>query len=497
MCLLHRSFRNHGPPLVLILGGFCLYLLLFSDVFTHSFVIYDDVAYVVRNSIVQEGLSVAGIRRAFTALNGGVSYWHPLTWMSHQLDTEVFGDFCGGHKLTNLILHFYNTLLLFTLLKRLRFSRFISVAVACLFLCHPLHVESVVWVSERKDLLCAFFEFLGLHSYVSYREAKSWKRRSAVYLWFGCALMSKPMAVTFPCLLLLIDYWQARTANKQGLAGWLTREILLEKVPLFLLSFVVSGLTIIAQDRLGAIPTLVELPLASRVANAAESYLIYAVKTALPFGLAARYPYPEDFPWWRILAGLTFFSFMSAWSLRAYRRHPTVMFGWAWYVVTLFPVIGLIQTSSQARADRYMYLPFIGIVLIACSAIDHWRAQLKGRAIEFGLVLIIGLYCGITRRQIAFWKDSRTLFQRALAVTDKNAIAHLGLAQSLNWNRDTADIRHHLNAAMELEPENAKVLEALARFYRYQGEHRLEQIFQTKALAWKSAENSLPEQPRQ
>ncbi len=469
-----------------------VYFVLYYGAFSHSFVAYDDLAYVVQNPYVQEGLSLRGFEWAFLSLNGGVSYWHPLTWISHQLDVEIYGDFCGGHKLTNILLHLYSALLLFAFLRRLSLSDFVCTTVACLFLLHPLHVESVVWVSERKDVLCGFFQLIAFHAYLSYWESRSWRRLAAVYFWFVCALMSKPMAVTFPCLLLIVDFWIVRTRGGSGGPRINhRRRLLLEKIPLFLLAIGVGCLTLLAQRHLGVVPNFEELSLSFRIANAIQSYFLYGILALFPVGLAAHYPYPTSFASWGVLSGLIGFTMMWTWSLKVRQQRPVVMFGWAWYVIALLPVIGLIQTSGQARADRYMYLPLVGLSLIGCSVLDRWRNRFRWKAIEIALSVIIGFYCWMTWRQVDFWRDSETLFCRALTVTEENAVAHFGLAQSLDWGAQQMAIEPHFLAALAIEPENPVLHTEVARFYRYQSKLLMERTHLEKALAWGATDVTL------
>lgn len=465
-------------------AGLCAYFLLFSDVHNHSFVAYDDLSYVVQNRFVRNGLSWEGVRWAFSSLNGGVSYWHPLTWVSHQIDVEIYGGDCSGHKLTNLFLHLYNGVLVYAMLRRLSHPAFVCYSVAGVFLCHPLHVESVVWVSERKDLLCAFFELLAFHSYLSYHENKRWKHYSGMCLWFACALMSKPMAVTFPCLVLLVEFWLRRSGGtKRGLgADW--ESGLSSVVPLFLMSFAVGGLTILAQRDLDVVPSLDELSLSYRFANAFTSYLIYSLQALVPLGLGPHYPYPRAFGPWFVLFGVTFFCAMSIWAFRAWRSDPVVGFGWAWYVIGLLPVIGLIQTSDQARADRYMYLPLVGLTLIGTSRVYRLHSRLPRGSAVCLVGMMFCFYSWMTWHRIGDWRDSVTLFSRALRVTENNAVMHFGLAQSLDWVNESELVLEHLLAAMEIEPENPHVHTALARFYSYEGRRRLERIHLEKAVAW-------------
>ena len=461
------------------------YISLFSGVLSHSFVAYDDVDYVVRNVNIRRGLSFDGIEWAFGSLNAGTSYWHPLTWISHQFDWALFGEHYGWHKLTSVLLHLYCSLLLLGMLRRLCHPWPVCVGVAILFACHPLHIESVVWISERKDVLCAFFSFLAFHSYLDFRETRNGANYARLCFWFSCALMSKPMAVSLPMILLLIDFWMVRLDElRGGKEGVAVMRLIREKVPLFCLSLVVGVITLRAQSQLGIVPNLEELSLAPRIANALESYLIYVQKTLLPFDLAIGYPYPETFSPWRVIAAIVFFVGMSAWSIRSWRSNLIVPFCWGWYVITLLPVIGLIQTSEQARADRYAYLALLGILLLLVSALYRcWSRDYRWLA-NGAMILGVLVSLVVSWRQIGYWKNSETLFRRAIQVSERNAMMHVALANSLDWERSGQEALSHLKTAMEISSDCFEAYEALAQYHRFVGESELEHVCLRKALYW-------------
>ena len=459
-------------------------LALFCPVKSQDFVGYDDGAYVTNNPLVTQGVSWKGLGDAFVTLNAGTSYWHPLTWISHQIDYALFGTEAGWHKLVNLVFHCHNSLLLFGLLYRLRPSIGFSLSVAALFAWHPLHVESVVWVSERKDVLSTFFGLLAFHCYLNYRAAPSFRRYGLLVLVFACSLMSKPMLVTFPVLLLFLDFWLPRTQTTGFQVPCQWRELLWEKGPLFLMSLGICVVTLVAQNDLNILATTVEVPVAVRVANALQSYWFYAVKLVVPLGLAVRYPYPTEFASFSVCWSLVFFVGVSAVAYKARFRCPYFGFGWAWYVVSLLPVIGLIQAGMQSRADRYTYLPLIGLCVAIVWGLDEWIVSRRRMVFSVIAVGVSLFFIPLTWRQIGFWKDSRTLFSRAVAVTEHNALMHRALAENLDWQQEPEEASRHYRLAMECPREDPGVYESAARFFRARRDLERELLFLRKALIW-------------
>ncbi len=354
-----RVVRHGKPPAARSLhSDFWIYLVLFVTTFAvyvqvrqFDFVNYDDPEYVSKNLHVREGITPAGIAWAFTS--GDSANWLPLTRISHMFDAQLFGMRSGFHHLTNVLIHALATLLLFAFLSRATHMRWPSAFVAFVFALHPLHVESVAWIAERKDVLSAFFWFLALWSYVRYAERPGLGRYLLVLLPFCLGLMAKPMIVTLPFVLLLLDVWPLRRAARFG-----------KKLPFFALSAAVAITTYLVQRSSGAVKALTVFPIGLRVENALVSYCVYLGKMFWPASLAVFYPYPLTVPVWKYtIAGLAIVS-ISALAVRLFRAYPYVAVGWFWYLGTLLPVIGLVQVGAQARADRYMYVPMVGLAII-------------------------------------------------------------------------------------------------------------------------------------
>ncbi|MCH6560979.1 MAG: hypothetical protein IH800_01000 [Myxococcales bacterium] len=399
-----------------------------------GFVDFDDFDYVVENPQVQGGLTLEGARWAWTTAHLG--YWAPLLWLSYMLDVELYGPGAAGHHLTNLLLHVANVLLLFALLWRSTRSLWASACVALVFAVHPLNVESVAWVTERKNVLSTLFWLLATAYYVSYRERGS---RSAYALLASCmllGLMVKATLVTLPIVLLLMDVWPLKAAR--SVRGLLRLGI--EKLPLLLLSAAASGFTYLAQREAGAISGFVQLSLGLRAENAIVSYVRYLGKWLWPSHLAVLYPYPSllGVDMWSALqvgAAGTALAAMTALALREARRRPYLFVGWCWYGVVLVPLIGLVQVGEQALADRHMYLPMIGLLIVvawgAADLVGRWRYGKPVAAAATALVVIACIAC--TRAQVSHWRNSLTLFERAVAVTDDNWVALNNVA----WYRAT------------------------------------------------------------
>ncbi|MHC4194038.1 MAG: glycosyltransferase family 39 protein [Planctomycetota bacterium] len=356
-------------------------LAVYWQVHNYGFVNYDDPAYVSENQNIKSGITWDSIKWALTA--GYAANWHPLTWLSHMLDWQLFGTDAGGHHLTNLFLHIANSLLLFTVLKRMTSALWPSAFVAALFALHPLHVESVAWITERKDVLSTFFWMLTVAAYLRYVERPSLGRYLLTLSLFALGLMAKPMLVTLPFVLLLLDHWPlgrfqlaqaVEDSDGQRLklvsvsSRWkMSYRLVLEKVPFFALSAISSVVTFIVQRSAGAVTPVEKLPSHIRVINALTSYLVYIQKMIWPSRLAMFYPYPDKTRlMWQAIAFAPFFVFFSVAAIFLMHRRKYLFTGWLWYLGTLVPVIGLIQVGSQACADRYTYVPLIGLFVDSC-----------------------------------------------------------------------------------------------------------------------------------
>lgn len=419
--------------LLLGLGLFALAFAVFASALGNGFVGYDDPDYVTGNWHVQNGLSWGGVKWAFTSFEA--ANWHPLTWLSHQLDAELFGLWAWGHHLTSLFLHALNGALLFVVLRKLTACTWRSLVIAALFAVHPLRVESVAWISERKDVLSATFFFLTLLVYGEYVRARGELHECggprphsgagrlcymSCLVLFGLGLMAKPMLVTLPFVLLLLDYWPLRRFRPGG-ERYAWRRALLEKVPFLMMAFIVAAVTIVAQGRGGAI--IENAPLASRMANAVFSYVRYIGKLLWPVDLSPFYPPPPSWPTALVLASALFCIGLVVVGGLTRRRFPWLLVGWLWFVGMLVPVVGLVQAGEQAMADRYSYLPSIGLLIMVVWWLELLVAQADSRGYGKQLatcaaaLTVCGTLAGLavlTRAQIRCWQDTRTLFAHAL-----------------------------------------------------------------------------------
>jgi tetratricopeptide (TPR) repeat protein len=401
---------------------------------------------VAANAHVRQGMTLAGIEWAFTSTEA--ANWFPVTRLSYMLDDQLFGLSSGASHLVNLLLHALAAIALFAFLARATRARWPSAIVALLFTLHPLHVESVAWISERKDVLSAFFWFLGLFAYVRYAERPGVARYLVVTAWFVLGLMSKPMIVTLPFVLLLLDFWPLQRPLGLGL--------LREKIPLFALSAIASLATYLAQRHSGAVGEFGAVPLGLRASNALVSYVTYIAKMFWPSGLAVFYPYPATIPPWQAALAAAALAAVTFAALRLWRRRPYLAVGWLWFLVTLLPVIGLVQAGGQARADRYLYVPMIGLAIaLAWGAADLLRRWPRVRLALAAAVLIACV--PDTRAQLAYWQNSETLFRHALAVTAGNDVAEHNLGDYLSGiPGGLPEAIEHLQASLRLAPNSAK-----------------------------------------
>jgi tetratricopeptide (TPR) repeat protein len=415
--VLHR----HGRTIALCLGLAAVTWLVFGQTLFHDFVNYDDGTYVYDNPIVTRGLTPHGLGWAFT--HEHARNWHPLTTISHMLDVQFFGAHAGGHHFTNVLLHTVAVILLFLILSDMTGAVARSAFIAAVFAIHPLHVESVAWVAERKDVLSAVFFMLTLGAYLRYAREPSLLRYLGTLALFALGLMSKPMLVTVPLVLLLLDYWPLGRISDRYTA----RQVLLEKIPFFMLSIASSVATLVAQG--GTVGALEPLPLFWRMSNALVSCVTYIGQTLWPANLAVFYPHPENhLPIWLIIFSVVFLAAMSVIVIRLRGERPYLLIGWFWYLVMLAPVIGLFQIGLQGHADRYTYLPGIGLYLMltwTVADLSIFRDRPQVLSVLAGIVIFV--FAGCAWIQATFWKDSATLWTHALAVTSNNDVAHTNL----------------------------------------------------------------------
>jgi tetratricopeptide (TPR) repeat protein len=440
-------------------------LLAYLPVARDGFVDYDDQDYVTENSVVQKGLTWTGIQWAFTT--GHASNWHPLTWLSHMADCELFGLNPGAHHLVSVLFHTANAVLLFALLLRLTGQLWPSAFVAALFAWHPLHVESVAWISERKDVLSTFFALLTLLAYTRYAQKRSTLDYALALVFFALGLMAKPMLVTLPFVMLLLDYWPLRrvltfnsaSCGNDAKTGQLSTalRLVLEKWPFFLLVLISCVVTYLAQYRGEAVMTFQRFPLHLRIANALIAYERYLGKTFWPSDLAILYPLPNHLSWIRAMAS-TAIGLLGgiSWLIwRIHRQYPYLLVGWLWFLGTLVPVIGLVQVGIAAMADRYTYFPLIGVFIAVtfgvCDLAGRFQFPKAAVAVAAGLTLAGCLV--LTENQLRYWRDSETLFVHALAVTKDNHVAHVDLGVALELKGELNEALAEYRIAEQLAPE--------------------------------------------
>ena len=484
-------------------------LLVYQPVVRNQFVNFDDDRYITENSHVRAGLNGTTLKWAFTTFE--FSNWHPLTWLSHTLDFQLFQLNPAGHHYENVLLHALNALLLFWLLRRATGSLWASLMVAALFALHPVNVETVAWASERKNVLSMFFFLLGLQAYTAYARRPAVGRYLAVAGLFALGLMAKPQIITFPFVLLLWDYWplgriagrvlpaspshdsaQIEDSAQNGNPApsrplvWLV----LEKIPLLVLAAISAVLTVRAQAAGGALhpvngvlQSAIGYSPATRFANAVVAYVRYLGKAAWPSDLAVLYPHPgTGLPLWQVVVSAILLLIITAFAVRA-RRQPYLAVGWFWFLGTLVPMIGLVQVGSQAMADRYAYLPFIGLFLMATwaatGAVKTGLAKKKkvpGLRLNAWLavpaIAVLIAFSAVTYRQIGYWHDSETLWTHALAVTENNFVAHDKLADLLISQGRVEEAFQHYQAAVEIFPADVPANLNIGVYYHAQGNLR-------------------------
>jgi protein O-mannosyl-transferase len=423
---------------------------IYLQVSGHRFINFDDIGYIVENRMVQGGLSWAGLRYALTTFD--CSNWHPLTWLAHMVDCSLWGDWAGGHLLGNAALHLATTLLVFLFFRRNTGRFWPSFWVALVFGVHPAHVESVAWASEKKDVLCAFLVLATLLAYGEYaKRGRRWGWWGALGC-FALALMAKPMAVTVPCLLLVLDFWPLRR-DAAGATAFPAR-LVLEKVPFFLLSGIGCYLTLLAQR--GAMLTGEGIPWAARLSNAVVSYWKYVAKLLVPANLSFFYPFPERPPLALALLAAAGLLAVTAAAFALRRKRPYLLSGWFWFAGLLVPVIGLVQVGVQSMADRYTYLPSIGLSVAVVWPLDalatHRRRIL---AVTLAGCALCGVYAVGAWRQVGYWKDNEALYRRALAVNSANSEAWFNIALHFHREKRFSQAERCYRSGLTIRPDDA------------------------------------------
>ena len=476
-----------------------LIFIIYNQVLHFGFANIDDSVYVTQNSHVLGGLSAEGLKWAFTSMFAG--FWHPITWLSLMLDAQIYGSWAGGYHLTNLLLHVVSSLMLFMIFHRMTGSFWRSGFVAVLFALHPLHVESVAWIGERKDVLSAFWGMLTIYAYIYYAERPGIKRYLLFFIFFFLGLMSKPMLVTMPFLLLLLDYWpldriffrvkssEIITSDKKGFVipkPASIRRVILEKIPLFILIIPISIVTFFAERKFGALPTMESFPLDMRIYNALISYIRYIEKTILPINLSVYYPHPGIWPVWQVISAGSMMILLSVFVFRKINRYPYLTVGWLWYVGTLVPVIGLIQVGPCSMADRYTYIPIIGLfIMFAWGVPDLVRRWPHKKAVlSFSALLLIIIFSVLSWQRCKLWGDNFSLWDDVLKkynissignIKEKGRIAFaynfrgLGYAEKGNYRLAMEDY----NVALKIDSQYGEALNNRANAYGMIGQNDL------------------------
>ena len=434
-------------------------LAVYAQVANHQFIAFDDQLYIRNNPMVTAGLTWKGIAWALTTFHD--SNWHPLAWIAHMVDVEIFGLDAGRHLLVNVLIHVANSVLLFLFLKRVTHARWPSAVVAALFALHPLHVESVAWAIERKDTLSTFFGLIALLAYARYVNAPSPTRYALVALWLGLGLMAKPMLVTWPFVLLLLDYWPFRRVEwrpADGMArfakAW--RPLVREKLPLIGLAAASMVLTWMAQRNVGSGQMIFDAPLALRIPNALVSFSQYIFLTFWPANLGIYYPFaPTAPPIWRLAVAVITLAVITVIALRNAEKRPPVLVGWLWFIGTFLPVIGLVPIGiGQAMADRYYYVPsiglFVSLVFGVAELASTWRIGRRSMVAVTTITLI--LLAGVTAVQASRWRDTDTLFQHTLSVTTDNLVIEYNYGYDLMQRGEYGRAIPHFAEALRIEP---------------------------------------------
>ena len=437
---------------------------VYSQVKNHDFINLDDHIFVTKNPHVQKGLDTENIK---TVMSNPDYYGIQLSMLSHMFDREFFGLDAGKHHLVNALIHLANTILLFVLFFRMTGEYWKSLFIAAVFGLHPINIESVAWIAERRNVLSTFFWILTMHAYAAYIKKTGILRYSLIVLFFILGLMSKQMLVTLPFVLLLMDYWPLKRFHSSDFHSVsdlmkACKPLVFEKLPLFAISIVGIVATLIAVkgtgmvSGIGGMASLNSLPLMIRIENTFVSYIKYVYHFLWPFNLSVFYPYPHSIPAWQSIGAFILVVLITSLTIVHFKKHPWLFVGWFWYLGTFIPVIGLVQLSGQELADRYAYVPFIGLFIIIAWGAPFFVKQLRlnNRFLPIAMVTILSIFMISTWDQVSYWKNSKTLFQHALKTTRNNFVAHVHLAMALLEEGSTKEAEYHIHKALEIEPQH-------------------------------------------
>jgi len=458
--------QDRDRTLLVILGLTAIACAVFGQVGGFEFVNYDDNCYVSGNEHISSGFTIQNIIWVFTSVHCG--NWHPLTGLSHMLDCELFGLNAGRHHLVNVAIHIINTLLVFVVFQRMTDAFWRSAFIAAVFSLHPMHVESVAWISERKDVLSTFFGLLTMAAYLYYIKNPNFNRYALMTILFALGLMAKPMLVTLPCVLLLLDYWPLERFGKIRL-----KKLIAEKIPLLALSAASSAITMIVQSQSGAIAGIRRFPLSVCAFNSLLSYIRYLVKMVWPVNLALFYPLAGDKQvWWQVFGSGVIFAGVTLLALRHCRKRKYLLTGWFWYVGTLVPVIGLVQVGEQSMADRYTYIPFIGLFIVVAWGANDLLAEWKYGRVACGLLssAIVLTLAVLSWFQASYWHDSISLAEHSIKVVRNNYVAYYNLANAY-YEKGEYDLAiFNFSRAVEINPLFYDAYYNRANAYRHRGQ---------------------------
>ncbi len=490
---LNPGFASNGQLRFLAaIGLFVLTAAVYWPVHRFGFILYDDPGYVERNRHVQQGISAGTLRFAFTTTT--MSNYHPLTWISYLIDENLFRLRPGAMHAENVVLHIVSGILLWILLTTLTGRIVRSFFVAGLFLCHPMHVESVAWISERKDVLSTPLLLGAMLAYTAYYRsaAMKWWWYALLLILYLSSLLTKPMGVTLPALLLLLDYWPLRRLERFSWSDRSLPRLIAEKIPLLMITAAAAIATAIAQQT--AMSSINTIGIADRIGNALVCYVIYILKLAVPIDLAVFYPYPHSRPLAQSLAAVGLLALMIYFAVRYRARKPYFIVGLLFFLISLVPVIGLVQIGGQAMADRYSYFPSIGLfVAIVWGIGDLLTSLFRSSVIEDILwSTVIVIFSVLARRQVEYWKDTRTLFTHTLHVTDENWLAHMSLGNAAYADGDAHTAFEEFTLADQDKPNDPTILEGLGNCWAYDDPNRAITYYQ-HAVALDSANPDLHE----